>query len=124
MGAREGLPGTEFSDRGQHISGGAFHPLERCVLEPLLLEALAHVEVAEHRAIVPIGGLVNDDLEVLDRRGFELLSDTDLHGLGGLADLEQASMRCVVDRVGVDPEAGVWLLGEELGLRLRHRRSR
>ena len=53
--------------------------------------------IAEDRAVVALGGLVQFDLVVLDGGGLELLGDALLHVARGLPHLEKTLVRLVVN---------------------------
>jgi hypothetical protein len=82
----------------------------------------AHLVVAEDRAVVALGGFVQLDGVVLDRRGLELLGHALLHVARGLAHLEQARVRLVRNGVGVDARPGLRLRREDFVDGLTHRR--
>ena len=58
--------------------------------------------IGEGGAVIALGQLVQLDFVILDVGGLELLGDALLHVARGLADLEQAHVRRVGNRVGVD----------------------
>ena len=62
--------------------------------------------IGEERAIATLGGFVQLDLVVLDGGGLDLLGDALLYVPCCLPHLEEAFVRLVVNRVGVDAWAG------------------
>ena len=115
------LPGAERDEHGLQVLEGATHPFQFGVLETFLDERGAHLMVGEGRAVVALGDLVQLDVVILDVGGLELLGDALLHVARGLAHLEQARVRLVVNRVGVDARPGFRLRRKDFFDGLTHR---
>ena len=100
--AGEGLAGAQFREHRLHVCQRAAHPFQFRVGEFLFDERGAQVVVGEGCAVGALGDFVQLDFVILDVGGLELLGDALFHVARGLADLEQARVRRVGYRVGVD----------------------
>lgn len=121
MGARQRLAGTQLLDRCEHILGGAAHPFELDVLEPLRLQPFSDRAVTEERPVITVGRLV-DLQHVLELRLPVRLLDADVHVLRRLADLKTPRVLLNVRRRPcVDPKPGVGAFGKKLVNRSGHR---
>ena len=96
------FPDTPLREHRLHVRQRAAHPFQFRVGEFLFDEGGAHVVVGEGGAVGALGDFVQLDFEILDVGGLELLGDALLYVARGLADLEQARVRRVGNRVGVE----------------------
>ena len=65
--------------------------------------------IGEGLAVVTLGDFLQLDFVILDVGGLELLGHALFHIARGLADLKQARVRLIVNRVGVDARTGLRL---------------
>ena len=101
--AGEGLAGSQLREHSLHIRQCAAHPFQFRVSEFLFDERGAHFMIGEGLAVVQF------DFVILDVGGLELLGHALFHIARGLADLKQARVRLIVNRVGVDARTGLRL---------------
>jgi len=120
--AGELLSGAQLGEHGLHVLQRAAHPFQFSLRKVLLDQGCAHLVIGKSRAVVALGGLVEFDLEVLDRGSLELFGDALLHIARGLPHLQQSRVRLVRDGVGVDARPGFRLGHEDLFNGLIHHR--
>src|SRR5947209_2667572 len=102
MRASEALSRAQFRKHSPDVLDRTAHPFQFGVLEAPLDKRRAHLMVAEQGAVIALGGFIQLYGVVLDGGGLDLFGNTLLHVPCSLTDLEEPTVRTVVDRVGVD----------------------
>ncbi|OQB94360.1 MAG: hypothetical protein BWX84_00219 [Verrucomicrobia bacterium ADurb.Bin118] len=122
-GARDWLSRAERNQHRFYVLDRAAHPFQFRLIEPPANQSGPHFVIGEECPVVARGGLVQHDGVVLDVGGLELLGHAPLHVARGLPDLEQARVRLIRNRVGVDARARLRLRREDFFNGLAHGRT-